>query len=484
MTARILSRWACWLALWMLAMPAVWAQETGDASPPPPTTAPASAPQQTAPPTNPPINPMDNPPISGLDVPSLEPEAGPKNFWQPALHFSESADTNVQETLGSGGTFTSVTRALASLALQREWNRDKLTLEYEGGAAYYNASGVGVRSVQQFDVEQRVGWQRGHFGIQNSFNYLPEGTFGAAYGSMNGLGGILSGGSSPVFFGGGAFGSLGQVPRIMNLTLADVEEDLSPKSSLTFAGGYGLLHFTGDQTVLGPDFTPIGFIGNSQVTAQAGYSRVLGPHDQGALVYGYQGFNFSATGLGFHSHVVQVMWGHRISGRMDFLVGIGPQVTQITIDGLQNNSVGVAGRASLRYRFPQTSLHLSYDHYNTAGSGFFAGQKSDVLRFGAVRPLGRLWSVQTDAGYAYNQRLQATPTGVGVDAAIYGYGFAGAALHRMFTRNLHGYLSYQFDDLYFNQGSCVAGVAGCQRISQRHVATIGIDWSPKPIRMD
>jgi len=478
MIARILSQRGCWLSLLLMAAPALHAQDSGANPAPPPTT----APQSTAV-ASPPINPVDNPPISGLDVPSLEPETGPKNFWQPALHFSESVDTNVESGLG-GGAVKSVTRGLSSLALQREWSHDKLVLEYEGGAAYYNASGIGVRSVQQFDVEQRVEWQRGHFGIHNSFNYLPEGTFGAAYGSLNGLGGILSGGSSPVFFGGGSFGSLGQVPRIMNLTLADVVEDLSPKSSLTLAAGYGVLHFTGNETVLGPDFQPIGFIGNSQVTAQAGYSRVLGPHDQGALVYGYQGFNFSATGLGFHSHVLQLMWGHRLSGRMDFLAGIGPQITQIAILGVQSTSVGAAGRVSLRYRFPQTSLHLSYDHYNTAGSGFFAGQKSDVLRFGAERPLTRLWSVGTDAGYAYSQRLQPTPAGVGVNAAIYGYGFAGAALHRMFTRNLHGYVSYQFNDLYFNAGACAVPGPVCERTSQRHVATVGIDWAPKPIRID
>ena len=462
----------------LMLVPAAWAQDSGSTGQA--TNANAA---QTVESANPTINRAENPPISGLDAPSFEPESGPKNFWQPGLHLSETADTNVQDSLGSGA-FKSVTRGLGSLALQREWSREKLVLEYEGGVGYYNSAGIGVKSIQQFDLENRVSWQRGHFGIHNSFNYLPEGTFGAAYGSLNGLGGILSGGSSPVFFGGGAFGSLGQVPRIMDLVLADVVQDLSPKSSVTFAAGYGLLHFTGNTVVLGPDLNPVGFIGNSQVTAQAGYSRVLGPHDQAALVYGYQGFNFSVTGLGFHSHVVQVMWGHRVSGRLDFLVGAGPQITQINVSGVQNTSVGTAGRVSLRYHFPQTMLHMSYDHYNTAGSGFFAGQKSDVLRFGVSRPLGRVWSMGADAGYAYSQRLQALPTGVGVNAAIYGYGFAGAALHRMFTRNLHGFVSYQFNDLYFNAGSCVLGVPVCQRVSQRHVATVGIDWTPKPIRLD
>ena len=466
-----------WLVLCLIIVPAAWAQDSGDAG-----QAPSGQSVPVPETAGPAPSKMDNPPISGLDQPALEPQTGPRNFWQPGLHFSESADTNVTAALGASAV-RSVTRALGSVALQREWNREKLIVEYEGGGGYYNASGVGFRSIQQLDVEEQVKWQRGHFGIQNSFNYLPEGNFGAAYGSLNGFGSVLSGGSSPVFFGGGTFASLGQVPRIMNITLADVVEELSPKSSLTFAGSYGLLHFTGNQTALDPSFQPIGFLGSSQVSAQAGYSRVLGPHDQAALVYGYQGFNFSVSGLTFHSHVVQVMWGHRISGRMDFLVGAGPQVTLLSV-GSGLTRVTTAGRASLRYRFPKTSLHLSYDHYNTAGSGFFAGQASDVVRFGVERPLNRLWSVQMDGGYAYNQRLQSAGSGNGVNAMIYGYGFAGAALHRMFTRNLHGFVSYQFDDLYFNAGACKIGVPVCQRISQRHVATFGIDWTPKPIRID
>ena len=152
--------------------------------------------------------------------------------------------------------------------------------------------------------------------------------------------------------------------------------------------------------------TGTSFIGNSQVSADVGYNRLLGPHDQVALVYGYQGFTFS-TGVSFHSHVIQLMWGHRISGRMDFLIGAGPQFTQIsnvltpvsnptsadTVPPCQfggtltslvlecpTNSlrVSAAGRASLRYRFPKVSLDLTYDHFLTSGSGFFAGAESDI----------------------------------------------------------------------------------------------------------
>jgi hypothetical protein len=215
------------------------------------------------------------------------------------------------------------------------------------------------------------------------------------------------------------------------------------------------------------------------------------------------------------------MWGHRISGRMDFLVSAGPQITQINSacplgdfsspcafdpatfqesGTVGNTRLSVAGRASLRYRFPKTMLNLSFDRYVTSGSGFFAGAQSDIARVSATRSLGRVWSAFADVGYSYNTRLQSlsqqeelactpsltnpNPVCSGIIANRYSYGFAGAGVHRMIGRNFHMFASYQFNYLSFDSAFCGVGVTACNRISQRHLATIGIDWSPRPIRLD
>jgi hypothetical protein len=302
----------------------------------------------------------------------------------------------------------------------------------------------------------------------------------------------------------------------MNISLVDVVENLTPKSSVTVAGGYGFVHFLGNEPGTGTSF-----IGNSQVSGQVGYDRLLGPHDQGALVYGYQRFQFS-TGASFQGHVIQLMWGHRISGRMDFLIGAGPQITEINnllapvsnptsantippcvLGGALPNLVlecptsdlrlSTAGRASLRYRFPKVSLELSYYHYLTNGSGFFAGAESDVVRLTASRPLGRIWSVYSDIGYSRSSRVLpfACPSGSstascpGVSANTYQYVFAGLGVHRRFGRNFHAFASYQFNDLAFDSSYCQTTNPGpCSRISQRQVGTIGLDWTPRPIRLD
>ncbi|MGA8867372.1 MAG: hypothetical protein WB510_10415 [Candidatus Sulfotelmatobacter sp.] len=459
----------------------------------------------------PPVN--ENPPISGLDIPGLEPHAAPLSYLQPRAHVLETADSNVGNNLGASSV-RSVTSALAGVDLQRLWKNYQLSLSYTGGVGYYSLRGLGFRQVEQLNLDQKINWKRGQLGIRDSFSYLPEGNFAEAYGSMNGVGQLLgssSFGGGSVLFGNGVFGSLGDVPSIVNMALVDVVENLTPKSSVTATVGYGFVHYTDNigSSIFGQNGAePISFLGSRQETAQVGYDRILGPHDQAALVYAYQNFDFSVSGAAFHTQLAQLMWGHRISGRMDFVIGGGPQLTRIneTTQGctiinitpsqclnfggelitttLDTTGLSAAGRASLRYKFPKTMLALSYQHYNTNGSGFFAGAKSDIALLSANRPLNRIWSLTLDAGYSKNKRLQLV-TG-NIAGRSYDYGFAGIALHRMLGRTVHVYASYEFNDLAFDSSFCtVTGATGpCSRISQRHLGTIGLDWTPRPIRLD
>jgi hypothetical protein len=500
-----MSKRHCFLPLVLLTLALGTSRAQDSSSPQPPAATPDTAQQSETPPApafgqdNPPAPVSENPPISGIDQPGLEPHAAPLSYLQPGVHLSEAADSNVADTLG-GSNFHSVTRALGSLTLQRLWSNYKLALDFAGGAGYYSAYGVGFRQIEQLDVDQRITWKRGQLGIRDSFSYLPEGNFGGAYGSMSGSGAALGAGASAgqnVFLGGTQFGSLGQVPRIMNLSLVDVVENLTPKSSVTLTGGYGFVHFTGKAIdVLTGHQATARFLGSTQVSGQAGYNRVLGPHDQAALMYGYQGFTFSFSGLAFHTHVVQLMWGHRISGRMDFLLAAGPQITAINSGTGPHLRLSVAGRASLRYRFRKATLNVAYDRYTTSGSGFFAGAKSDIGRLSIKQPLGRVWDGFADVGYARNSREQALTTEQlvlcavsstqcpGVIANTYSYGFAGLGVHRMIGRNFHAFASYQFNYLTLDNSFCGVGFPACNRISQRHLGTIGIDWTPRPMRLD
>jgi hypothetical protein len=472
---------------------------------------------------NTPLTTTENPPLSGIDLPSLEPNAAPLSYLQPGATVSETVDSNALNLVGSGAHVSSITRALGSLTLRRLWSHYDLALDYVGGAAFYGLHGQGAKLLQQMDVDQKITWRRGALSLRDSFSYLPEGNFGASYGSAGSMGiGSLGNASFGAFFGGNTLGSFGLAPRIVNVSVVDVQESLSPRSSVTAAGAYAFTHFYGGDVSTG---TP--FLGVKQISAQAGYNHLVSAHTQLALVYGYQGFDYSVGGLAFHSHVLQAMYGHRITGRMDFLVAAGPQLTVIDSQSAvcanpnlpanvvcvlfgnalipitnHQTKLGVAGQFHLRYRFPRTSYDLSYQRYETGGSGLLAGAQSDIARLGMNHSLSRVWNLFADVGYSRNSRLQSlsvrqlatcvysgqlNPTGLplcpGVNANTYQYGFFGVGLHRQFGHDFHGYASYQFNRLAFDNTYC-AGLASCSDTSNRHSLTFGLDWTPRPMRLD
>ncbi len=501
--------------IWMTSMLAIalsgaWAQ---DSTPPP-----DSAGQQPVAPYGSDNAPSvsNNPPLSGLDAPSLEPNAAPLSYLQPGGTVSESADTNIGDTIG-GGSVGSITRALGTLTLRRLWSHYDLALDYVGGVAYYSTDKVGLKQLHDLGLDQKITWKRGQLSLRDSFSYLPEGNFGAVYGSLGSEGTLSLGGTAfGSFWGGTALGTLGVAPRILNVSIADVTESLSANSSLTAAGGYAFTHFYGS------DFNGTSFIGSSQVSAQVGYNRQLNPSTQVALVYGYQGFDFSVIGTAFHSQIIQGMYGHRISGRMDLMIGAGPQITFIdsqsavcsdptlplfvcealgaTLGSVttKDKELGVAAQARLRYKFPKTTMDLRYDRFQTSGSGLFAGSQSDIVQGTVERPLSRVWNATLNVGYAHNGRIQpltvdqvnaclsaqssqnACPAN---DANAYSYAFAGVSIDRHFGHDFHGFLSYQENQLWFDQSYCVVGAA-CNRNSNRQVVTIGLDWTPRPTRLD
>jgi len=483
------------LVVLFLALGIGWAQ---DSSGPAPSSSDAQTRTEPAPALGPaPISVQleENPPISGLDQPSLEPRAAARSFLLPGVVVSESVDSNIGNTTG-GAAIHGVTRGFGTLTLERLWSKYATALNYLGGDAYFSGNGRGNTLVQQLEVYQRIAWRTGQFSVRDSFSYLPEGSFG--YGTFGGAGAYQSGlpftgpggGLSGAglagggFFGGGQFGTLGQEPRISNVVLGEAVQALSPRSSVTAAGSYSLTHFTNNstETISG---VPIEFIliNSRQASMQAAYDYQLGRHDQVGVLYGFQHFQYPLQSSGnFTAHTWHLIYGHRISGRMDFLLGGGPQLVVLS-SPMSNDSrrLSVSGRASLRYRLRKGEVHLSYSRFTTSGSGFFVGANTDIARISLSEPLSRQWDAMVDIGYSHNSQIQ--PGGGFTTATSYGYVYAGAVAHRRLGRSFSFFLSYQFNDLAFNDSFCTT-LGPCNRSSLRHVATAGLEWHPRPIRLD
>jgi hypothetical protein len=460
-----------WLALLVFGTSICAAAQNSSQSQPETTPAPAFG--QNAPVLNP-----ENPPVSGLDEPGLDLHTASRSFIAPALQVSESADTNGGNRLGNTG-LDSVTHVLGALDIQQFWPKSDLFLEYLGGAAFYT-NPYDAKQLQAAGLEAVTRWRTGLVTLRDAFSYLPDGSFQIGYGGDPGLG-LISGGLGTAGTGGGlpgwqqsngAFGSVGNIPRLANTAILDAVQALSPVSAITVAGGFSNAHFYDPTNAL---------INSDQITLQAGYSHLLSRHDQIGVIYGFQLFQFPQdTGGQIYNHVVNVRWSHTITGRLSLIAGAGPQYTDLQQGGSLSNW-SLSARVQLRYKFSHASIVASYEKFTSPGSGFFAGADTQAARLGFTRPLGRTWEVYSDLGYSHNKRLQPANFGA-VNANSYDEGSAGAVFRKHLGRSYDFFAAYRFSEVAFNVPVFLSGTGG--RIAQRHIGTIGMEWHPRPTRID
>ena len=419
------------------------------------------------------------PPVTSLDQASLEPAVAARSYLQPGVHLTESVNSN----LGSNGT-VGITRILGSLDMTRFWNRYAFSADYVGGASLYSDNWGQPTQVHEMTAAQRYSWRNGQIQVRDGLTYLPEGSFG--FSGFNGAGGGGLGGSGGgTFGGGGSFGSLGVQPRLTNSVTLDMRESLNPRSSITAAGGYSYTDF------LHPHGT--GTTNSRQVSAQAGYSRVLNHFDQLGLQYGFQQFQFPLANAGtINSQTVEGIYEHQVSGRMDLILSAGPQFLTIMVPAFIVNGVvtpartinelSATARAILRYRFPRNTVVLSYNRHTTAGSGIQLGSQTDEVRGTLARPLTRLWTASVDAGYSHHRALQAAPVNGNAVGGTYQAGFGGGGLTRRLGRFFSLQMHYQYTFEYFGGNTNLTIPAG--QSLNRHIGDITLSWHPAPIRLD
>jgi hypothetical protein len=469
----------------------------------------------------------ENPPLSGLDEPTFEPGYGARSYLAPKVEASEAVDSN--GTNGFSKTnITTTSRALGSVELQKLWKVHPLSLDYVGGVDWYNGPNSRVYQVHSLAATQRFLWRTGQFALRDSFSYLPEGAFGfgsfggsgGAYGGGGLGGGGLGGGGIPGGIGGGTFnngqfGSVGTQPRITNMGIADVTQYLSPRNSIVVSAGYGLTHFLNNAPNSSCAAGVSCYFNSQETILQAGYNRQLSRKDQLAVVYAFEELHFPTTSAGsLNVNLLQLLLGHRISGKLDFLVGGGPEWVQkhqwiepsliVTPQGLQiiylpcvnppagvacipanNSSITGSARMSLRYHWSaRTELLLTYLRYISPGSGFFGGANTDAVRFAVNHSLARHWSVVADTGYSRNSRLLAATASVAQGTANYHYWYVGGGVHRQLGRYFGAFASYQYNAFGFGSNGCTGTAPNCGRSYGRNVGLIGLHWTPHPIRLD
>ena len=173
--------------------------------------------------------------LTGVQDLSLGVPATNHSYWQPHVDLSSTVDSNPLTGQGSTGwtTFTSI---FGGVDLHRNSGNSMLTLDYVGGGSFSNDGSVSNGIIQGLNFSDRLSYRRYVLSFFDQFLYAPQTPFGAA--------GIPNG---PTIPGGGGFGN-GYTPgqslltargqRITNFAAGEMDVLLSPRTSLTFVGGY------------------------------------------------------------------------------------------------------------------------------------------------------------------------------------------------------------------------------------------------------
>lgn len=418
-----------------------------------------------------------NQPLSGVQPLSLGMEAT-RSYWQPHLDVSGTADSNPTE-MGEGQSWVTWINASAGADIHRVAGRSDLSVGYTAGGVYSDgyASGNGV--TQGLNLSDKLSFRRSTLSFFDQASYLPESAFG--------LGGASAGGLSALSTPGLAFNPgqtvlTGQGQMLSNADAAQWDELLTPRSSLTFAGGYSLLHYFGS----GSDLFNYGM-----VNARGGYNYKISANNSLAVLYTFSDYRYANSGQSMMDHALQVSFGRVLTQKLAFQAAGGPlevfSTFSPTVAGSTGGSAAGTGlvsesrllwsvNTSLEYQERRYELGLAYTHGVNGGSGVLLGSEIDTVTGSLVRQMSRTFSSGFSAGYSKNRGLP----GEGVFATqSYGYWFGGLNLTKPIGPTLGFTLSYQVQYQTSNAAACIGPICGENVL--RHLVSVGLGWHERPL---
>jgi hypothetical protein len=415
----------------------------------------------------------DTRPLAGAQDFSLGAPALTHSYWQPHVNVTTTADSSALSTTQNTG-WTTWTSLSAGVDLHRISGRSDLTLDYLGGGTISNNGSAQNGIIQGLTFGDKLNFRRFGISILDQLSYIPESSFG--YGGLGGLntpwGGTI-GLQSGWVPGQSILTSRGQ--RVSNTFVTQVDASLTPRSSFTLVGSYGLLHFF-DSSLLN--------LGDAAF--QMGYNYQMTREDTVAVLYRFSAYRYSNFNQSIDSHSVQLSYGRRITGRLAFQIAAGPQVglfrTPIPNTSGPPSGAGTPTSSStqlywslntaLTYQLRRTGLGLSYSHGLNSGSGVLGGAVADIVSGSVTRAVSRRFSGGWNVGFARNQGLAITPSTTPNQS--YDYWFSGLNLSHPWGRSLNVYLNYLLQYQNSNSSFCLGVSCGTSFV--RHQVSMGVSW--------
>jgi hypothetical protein len=419
--------------------------------------------------------------LTGVQDLSLGVPATNHSYWQPHVDLSSTVDSNPLAGNGQTGwtTFTSV---FGGIDLHRNSGNSMLTLDYVGGGSFSNDGSVSNGILQGLNFSERLSYRRYVLSFFDQLLYAPQTAFGAA--------GIPN---TPTVPGGGTLGfGNGYTPgqsiltargqRLTNFSGGEVDVLLTPRTSLTFVGGYSLLDSVDDSQ-----------LNYGNVIFTAGYNYQISRQNTIGLSYQFSSFNYSNFDQSIKNNIISVSYGRRITGKLAFQASGGPDIALVrmpltSVSGTSGGETGTASTSSktqlyasintaLQYQFRRVLISAAYNHGVSGGSGVLAGAVTDNFTGTVGRQVSRTFNVGWNIGYSRSRGIEVAGTTTANET--FDYWFTGVNVSHPLGRTMNVFLNYQLQ--YQNTGTSVCTVPGCAASVTRNQITFGFGWHKQPI---
>jgi hypothetical protein len=443
----------------------------------------AGAQQQQAPPTTPvppaggqnsgqePASPVAAPfpTVTGGFAPSAGEIGNSQNQLAAGFFVNEQGDSNFGIGAAPNG-WQAITNFGGHLSMQRMQANSSFSLNYSGGVQIDPSNSQLDNFFNQFEVNQTIQFRRWTLSLDDVFGFYPESSFGFAGNGVPGWSLLGTTNLDPSLQANQTiltpYGK-----RISNTGLAQVQVELSARTSLTFTGSESLLQYF-----------ETGYSNSNTYNFGGGYNYLLAPRDVIGFSYQFNDTQYSANGTlpGISSIKANAMYfnyGHHISQRLAFQAGIGPQIITYTVPGntTSTNSVTWGTTGGLSYVRNQTTLSGSFFRGVSGGGGVLNGSITSTVTFSASQPVGRYWTASGSVGYALNQAVGLAPALVNSFDSLY----ASAGISRKLSESATFSANYGFQHHTTGAGVCTEPI--CAEAFNRHIISVNFAWNMRPV---
>jgi hypothetical protein len=266
---------------------------------------------------------------------------------------------------------------------------------------------------------------------------------------------------------------------LTNSTDAEFDYQLSSRTSLTFVGGYSLIHYFDNS---------LNLLNFGNATFQAGYNYQASRNDTFAVSYQFEAYRYSNVNQSLNLNTVQASYARRVTGKLAFQISAGPQFlsSQFPITNTSSSSTTSGETSSsqlywtlnttLQYQLRRAGFSASYNHGVSGGSGVLAGAETDIVTGGFNDQISRTYNLGLTVGYSRNRGFEGV---AGSAAQTFSYWFTGVNLTHPFGRTLDAFLDYQVQNQDNSQNGCVG--AACTMNVIRHQISFGVNFHKQPI---